>query len=81
MSDLVPLATVAQTLRWLSREMARDGSDLAHVPAQIAAVLARPTRGGCRGCGGDVEAVPLGRPRVYCRRCRPPARKSRKVAR
>ena len=76
MSDPVPLATVAQTLRWLSREMERDGSDLAHVPAQVAALLTRPVGGGCKSCGGPVELVPVGRPRLHCEACRRPRRQT-----
>ena len=82
MSDPVPLATVASTLRWLSREMERDGSGLAHVPAQVAALLTRPVGGGCKSCGGPVELVPVGRPRLHCEACRRPRRQTRpKVAR
>ena len=77
MTDPMPLATVAQTLRWLAREMEHDRSLLAHVPAQLAAVLTRPVGGGCRSCGGDVEQVPRGRPRIHCESCRAPRRQKR----
>jgi hypothetical protein len=68
---------VVATLRWLAAELQRDRHGLAHVPMELAAVVANGgPAAGCRRCGGPVEVVPRGRPRVTCERCRPPRTKT-----
>jgi hypothetical protein len=58
-------------LRWLSRELAAEGSKLAHVPVQIADALVLQA-GGCSLCGGPLPApVGRGRPRSRCLDCSP----------
>ena len=74
--DLLRRSTVILSLRWLAGELARDRHPLAHVPDQVADVLAGAGDEGCRVCGGRLP-VPLGvgRPRVRCESCSPPRRK------
>ena len=62
-------------LRWLAGELHADRHPLAHVPMELAAVVADGgPRTGCKRCGGPVEPVRVGRPRVTCETCRPPRR-------
>ena len=58
---------VVATLRWLASELQRERHGLAHVPQELAAVIAdgRPPSG-CVRCGGTVERVRRGRPRKTC---------------
>jgi hypothetical protein len=58
---------VVARLRWLASELQREHHPLAHVPAGLARIVVEGrAAGGCRGCGGLVEHVRRGRPRLYC---------------
>ena len=73
-----PLTTrrVVDVLHWLAVELQREQHPLAHVPLQLARLVRDGGPGdGCRTCGGRVEQVRVGRPRVHCEACRAPRRR------
>ena len=74
-----PLTTrrVVDMLRYLAVELQRERHPLAHVPLQMVGLVrdGRPA-GGCRTCGGPVEPVRVGRPRMHCEKCRAPRRRA-----
>ena len=66
---------VVAVFRWLASELQKDQHPLAHVPSELARVVADGgPRTECKRCGGPVERVRVGRPRVVCESCRPPRR-------
>jgi hypothetical protein len=73
--DPLTLRRVGDMLQWLAVEMQRERHPLAHVPLQLSRLVRDGGPGtGCRTCGGPVEPVRIGRPRVHCERCRAPRR-------
>src|SRR5439155_24587690 len=73
------LGDVVRVLRWLSGELARERHGLAHIPAQVATILADPRpAAGCRLCGATLppRSSGAGRPRVRCEQCSPSRCKS-----
>lgn len=77
MTDLPPqLGHVSAVLRWLAAQLESEGHPLAHVPRQLADVVRQGhPASGCKSCGGAVEPVRNGRPRLHCEACRPPRTK------
>lgn len=71
----------ARTLLWLAADLDRRGYAFSGVLRQIARQLATSPppaadADGCRRCGAAIERLTRGRPRLYCRDCSPPRRKT-----
>ena len=77
------IANVLRVVRWVALDLHGRGDPLAHELADAVRALAplavEPPAVACPGCGAAVEPQPRGRPRRWCRTCRPPEsrRKSR----